>query len=554
MGSPRGYGHLVPDIEGLALYYNHDGTGYLLVSNQTKNEYAIYRREGNNEYLNTFAIGAGNGIDGVTYTDGLDVVNYPLGSAFPFGAFVAQDDENDGGNQNFKMVPWQSIANAFNPPLTIDVNHDPRAVGAPNVCEVAADFSATTASGCAALSVNFSDASSGPVTSWLWDFGDGTSATEQNPAHVYAAAGTYAVKLTAGSGTCSHTKTKTGYVVVSGVPAAAFAATPLAGGVALTVNFTDQSLGLPSAWLWNFGDGATANTQNPSHSYAAPGMYTVTLTASNACGSRAETKTNYITVNACTPMNVAQSKTATASSTNSASTAAAQAVDGNAATLWRSANLTNSNQAQWLEVNLGANHTIDKAVVNWNGSYFAKDYQVQYWNGSAWLNLVSVANNAAGGVKTYAFAATTAQRFRLMLTSRNTSSYRVNEFELYSCSPSLAVREEAQDHRGAVLPEELTLEQNYPNPFQSAATSRLAGSATTVISFQLSASREVTLAIYNMSGQLIKRLVAGQVRAGRHSFTWDATNERGERVVSGVYLYVIKAGEFTAQRKLVLMK
>ncbi len=57
-----------------------------------------------------------------------------------------------------------------------------------------------------------------------------------------------------------------------------------------------------------------------------------------------------------------------------------------------------------------------------------------------------------------------------------------------------------------------------------------------------------------MSGQLVKKLVAGEMNAGRHSFTWDATNARGERVASGVYLYVIKAGEFTAQRKLLLMK
>jgi hypothetical protein len=88
------------------------------------------------------------------------------------------------------------------------------------------------------------------------------------------------------------------------------------------------------------------------------------------------------------------------------------------------------------------------------------------------------------------------------------------------------------------------LEQNYPNPFNP----------TTAISFQLPADSEVSLAIYNLSGQLVKQLVAGQISAGQHSFTWDATNERGERVASGVYLYVIKAGEFTAQRKLVLMK
>ncbi len=88
------------------------------------------------------------------------------------------------------------------------------------------------------------------------------------------------------------------------------------------------------------------------------------------------------------------------------------------------------------------------------------------------------------------------------------------------------------------------LAQNYPNPFNP----------TTTISFALPEASEVSLSIFNTNGQLVKRLVAGAMNAGQHSFTWDATNERGERVASGVYLYVIKAGEFTAQKKLVLMK
>jgi len=88
------------------------------------------------------------------------------------------------------------------------------------------------------------------------------------------------------------------------------------------------------------------------------------------------------------------------------------------------------------------------------------------------------------------------------------------------------------------------LEQNYPNPFNP----------TTTISFALPQASEVTLSIFNTNGQLVRKLVAGEMNAGQHSFTWDSTNERGEHVASGVYLYVIKAGEFTAQKKLVLMK
>ncbi|NUM73980.1 T9SS type A sorting domain-containing protein [candidate division KSB1 bacterium] len=88
------------------------------------------------------------------------------------------------------------------------------------------------------------------------------------------------------------------------------------------------------------------------------------------------------------------------------------------------------------------------------------------------------------------------------------------------------------------------LEQNYPNPFNPSTT----------ISFALPETGEVSLEIYNLKGQLVKKLVAGEMEVGRHSLMWDATDEHGQRVASGVYVYVIRAGEFTARRKLVLMK
>jgi hypothetical protein len=88
------------------------------------------------------------------------------------------------------------------------------------------------------------------------------------------------------------------------------------------------------------------------------------------------------------------------------------------------------------------------------------------------------------------------------------------------------------------------LAQNYPNPFNP----------STVISFQLPVDSDVTLSVYNITGQLVKRLASGKFANGRHQVVWDATDDRGVRVASGVYLYVLKAGEFTARRKLVLMK
>jgi PKD repeat protein len=70
---------------------------------------------------------------------------------------------------------------------------------------------------------------------------------------------------------------------VVSIPEAAFMAESEPGNP-LTVHFEDWSLGTPTTWLWDFGDGATSAEQNPTHTYAAPGDYTVTLSVSNECG------------------------------------------------------------------------------------------------------------------------------------------------------------------------------------------------------------------------------------------------------------------------------
>jgi len=75
-----------------------------------------------------------------------------------------------------------------------------------------------------------------------------------------------------------------------------FTATPLNGTAPLEVQFTDVSTGGPTSWSWDFGDGGTSPEQSPQHTYAVPGTYTVTLTASNAYGEDTESKTAYINV------------------------------------------------------------------------------------------------------------------------------------------------------------------------------------------------------------------------------------------------------------------
>ena len=130
---------LVPDVEGLSIYYGADGTGYLIASSQGDSSYAVFNREGDNSYLGNFVIGGNGDIDQVNETDGLDIINVPLGSEFSNGLLVVQDGANDPQNvvqdgeelennsTNFKLVPWDEVANAFDNPLQIDpTSYDPR--------------------------------------------------------------------------------------------------------------------------------------------------------------------------------------------------------------------------------------------------------------------------------------------------------------------------------------------------------------------------------------------------------------------------------------------
>ena len=96
-----------PDFEGLALRDDGNGEGYLIASVQGSNGYLIIDRKSLDAKI-FFRIIDGDKIDGTTETDGIDVTSIKT-SKFPNGFFIAQDDDNDGLNQNFKLVDWNKI-------------------------------------------------------------------------------------------------------------------------------------------------------------------------------------------------------------------------------------------------------------------------------------------------------------------------------------------------------------------------------------------------------------------------------------------------------------
>ncbi|MBN2355277.1 carbohydrate binding domain-containing protein, partial [candidate division KSB1 bacterium] len=161
-----------------------------------------------------------------------------------------------------------------------------------------ANFSASPTSGQAPLTVKFTDQSSGDITSHVWLFGDAGFSSSSNPSHTYQNPGTYTVKLTVTGVHRSNTKTRTDYIVVSAVsgPVANFSGSPTSGQAPLTVQFTDQSSGNITGYLWDFGDGETSTAPNPSHTYNNYGYYTVKLTVTGPDGSDTKIRSDYIAV------------------------------------------------------------------------------------------------------------------------------------------------------------------------------------------------------------------------------------------------------------------
>ncbi len=228
----------------------------------------------------------------VDHTDGSDTIDVDQsrngGRWVKLGDFYYTPGDysvavSDGAASGRVMADAVRVVARDNPPAVIE-----------------ADFIAAIRSGPAPLDVVFDSQSTGDITSFYWNFGDGsTNSTRDYITHTYTKAGTYTVthRVTGPNG--SDTRIKEGYIVVGeGSPPlrAEFSASNRKGQAPLTVSFRDFSSGVVNSRVWNFGDGSTSTLVNPSHTYGAPGNYTVSLTVRGASSSSTETKANLVVV------------------------------------------------------------------------------------------------------------------------------------------------------------------------------------------------------------------------------------------------------------------
>ena len=115
---------LVPDVEGITLYYRAGGAGYIILSSQGSNDFKVYDRRPPHAYIGTFAV------KGTESTDGCDVINLPLGRAFPGGVFACHNGAAEP--RPVELVHWSDIARSLG--LGVDGSYwDPRKARAHDV-------------------------------------------------------------------------------------------------------------------------------------------------------------------------------------------------------------------------------------------------------------------------------------------------------------------------------------------------------------------------------------------------------------------------------------
>ena len=281
---------------------------------------------------------------------------------------------------------------------------------------------------------------------------------------------------------------------------------PYNGDINVAVNFSSAGSSDPDgsivSYSWDFGDGNSSTAANPSHTYTSSGTFNVSLTVTDDQGATGTDNT-----------------TAT--------------ISGPSQTMSTSISMSTTTQGPWLRalatVTVTSNGTpLSGAVVNidWTGT------ETSSASGTTDGNGVVAIQSDRTKASSWNFTAT--------ITSVTLSGYNWdganNTGSISSGGNANGILE--------IAPAEFALDQNFPNPFNP----------TTTIAYRLAEESSVSLKIFTVSGQLVRTLVNAHQAASSYNVTWDGTNDAGRKVVSGVYIYRLEAGEFVANRRLIMLK
>jgi PKD repeat protein len=341
-------------------------------------------------------------------------------------------------------------------------------------------------------------------------------------------------------------------------PTAAFSGTPTSGTYPLVVSFADASTDAPTSWSWTFGDGGTSTAQNPSHTYTAAGTYSVTLTASNAFGADAFTRTNYITVTA-----PAGGVWETITYDGFESGLGSYTDGGGDCARYTGGTYAYAGSAAMdIQDNSGVASSFYHTA-GWNVSgyvemevefYFyavsmdnsSEDFWVQYFDGSVWRTVATFARSIDFDNNVF---------YNATVTIPNTYVYPTNAKLRFLCDASGNVDDVYIDEitwRGLTAggaggglaeqgdaPELFGLTGNYPNPFNPMTT----------VAFSLEAEGPARLEIFDLAGRRVAVLVDGVLGSGRHEVPWKADEQ-----ASGLYVARLTSGGKTATLRMTLVR
>lgn len=412
------------------------------------------------------------------------------------------------------------------------------------------------------FTVNFHDHSTGIITSWMWDFGDGDFSADQNPSHTFALADTFTVILLVQGPGGSSSKAQN-IIVTGGQPIAAFEADSTAGVRPFSVQFYDRSSGIIASRSWDFGDGSTSNEQHPVHIYTTADTFSVTLTVTGPGGSDAMTKIDYIIVSEQPPV-----AAFAANVTFGFRPLTISFIDSSkgiiTSRVWDFGDgVQSSDQNPMHTYTTADTFTVTLTVTGPGGT--DTETKTNYIIVREQPPVAAFAADSTCGEipLTVAFADSSAGIISAWLWDfgDGQSSAEQNPVHVYTTVDTFTVSltvsgpggsdtETKTDYiiarlpvgiedKWAGIPANFQLRQNYPNPFNPQTT----------IVFGLPNTSQVTVIVYNLKGEWIETLCDGKKPAGYHNLVWNAGNRP-----TGVYFIKMQAGSFVQVTKCVLVK
>jgi PKD repeat protein len=458
-------------------------------------------------------------------------------------------DFGDGGISTLQH-PSHTYANVgtYNVTLTVTNNCGSDTATKTDYIKVAdvnptADFIGTPPIGCAPLTVNFNDTSTGGPTSWQWDFGDGGTSTLQHPSHTYASPGTYTVKLTVTNNCGADTAVKEQYIVVEKECDGCFADLDDNGKVDIV-----DVMSVAARWNSKLGD----PRYDPKYDVNCDDK--IDIVDVMLVAARWGIKEGDPGWDDCPPVHP---DCATPTSNPFTSTPKLFVTS-----------ISPKNRVhvgQRISVEVRIQEAVDIGAVEFHFAphqgFSVKNIEAGDFLKSTGNTVTLLKSKDASGATLglfsfgkYQGASGSGTLFTVELEAQSEGSgvFALSSVKLTDKEGNLLPVEANSTIPFVVLPpppQVSALLANYPNPFNP----------ETWIPYQLSNDAEVNISIYDVSGRLIRKLDLGRKDAGFYleksdAAYWNGANDIGESVASGVYFYHLKAGDFQSMRKLLIMK